>query len=244
MERETVGRVRILEELPVAGSTQCLRLLLENDEGTEVIPGQFCLLNGNGEAPRSFNYVSLPGRDRRFIVAAAHPGPPISVPDWLYYRGPFGAGWPLPLGATRLLVFASGGGILAVAAAIDEFACWMPWVKLALIHDATSLACLPDDCRSWLWSLGWLTDVGLDTGPMERLHDYLGKQLPDLVYCAAPAPLGQCAARLCLRYGVPAYRIWVRDETYLPSPGAGQAPTAEGPVVRFDRLNERILSRL
>jgi len=236
MERETVGRVRVLDELPFAGSVQCLRLLLESSDAEAVIPGQYCVLSDDGLTPRPFNYVSLPGRDRRFIVAASRPGPPLNVSERLGYRGPFGAGWPLPLGVSRLLVFADESGLLAVAAAIDEFACWMPWVRLELIHDATSPACLPDDCRSWLRSLGLLAESWLDTCPLERLRDDLGKQLPDLVYCAAPALLAQRVARLCLWYGVPAHRIWLRDERCLPAAGTWPIPDLNGPVIRLDRL--------
>ncbi|WP_430318373.1 hypothetical protein [Pseudomonas nitroreducens] len=243
MDRVTVCRVRVLEVLPLVGSTQCLRLLLEGSESEAVIPGQYCVLNDSRREPRTFDYVSLPGRDQRFIVATSQPGLSLSTLDQLSYRGPFGSGWPLPLGASRLLVFASERGILAVAAAIDEFACWMPWVRVVLIHDATSPAHLPDDCRSWLRSLGLLAEAGLDSCPVERLRDHLSKQLPDLVYCAAPAPLAQRAARLCQWYGVPAYRIWLRDERCFPSAGAWPTSNLDGPVLRFDRLNGRIRNR-
>ncbi len=242
MERETVCRVRVLDVLPLAGAIQCLRLLLENSESEAVIPGQYCVLHDHGREPRPFDYVSLPGRDRRFIVAARQPGLPLTS-EHLGYRGPFGTGWPLPLGASRLLVFASEGGILAVAAAIDEFACWMPWVRLSLIHDATSPAHLPDDCRSWLRTLGLLAEAGPDSCPLERLREYLSKQLPDLVYCAAPTPLAQRAARLCQWYGVPAYRIWLRDERCLLPDGAWPISIHDGPVQRFDRFNGRIRNR-
>ena len=237
MGRETVCHVRVLDELSLAGSTQCLRLLLESSEAEAVIPGQYCVLSDNRREPRPFNYVTLPGRERRFIVAASQPGPPLSVTDRLAYHGPFGAGWPLPLGVSRLLVFASEGGILTVVAAIDEFACWMPWVRVTLIHDPSSPLRLPDDCRSWLRSLGLLADAGLDSCPLERLREHLSKQVPDLVYCAAPSPLAQRAARLCLWHGVPAHRIWVRDEMCLPSAGGGSIPDPDGPVRRFDRFN-------
>lgn len=237
MGQETVYQVRVLDELPIAGSMQCLRLLLESSEEEAVIPGQYCVLYDGRQEPRPYNYVSLPGRDRRFIVAASQPGAPLNVSDRLVYRGPFGAGWPLPLGISRLLVFASEGGILAVVAAIDEFACWMPWVRVTLIHDATSPFRLPGDCHSWLRSLGLLAEAGADSCPMEQLREHLSKQVPDLVYCAAPSPLAQRVARLCLWHGVPAHRIWVRGEKCLPSAGAGSMASPDGPVLRFDRLN-------
>lgn len=243
MEGKTVCRVRVLDVLPLAGSTQCLRLLLESTEPAVVIPGQFCVLNEEGGASRRFDYVSLPGRDQRFIVATSEPGLSLSVSDHLGYRGPFGVGWPLPLAASRLLVFASDRGILAVAAAIDEFACWMPWVRVALIHDATSPLSLPDDCRSWLRSLGLLAEVGVDACPLERLRDHLSKQLPDLVYCAAPAPLALRVARLCQWHGVPAYRIWLWGDRCLLSAEAWPTSSRDGPVFRFDHLDGRIQNR-
>ncbi|MDF3933678.1 hypothetical protein [Pseudomonas citronellolis] len=240
MEWQSVSRVRVLEELPLAGVTRCLRLLLESDEAPAIIPGQYCLLQSDEQPARAFTYVSLPGRDRRFIVASSQPGPSPGVGQRLRYRGPFGAGWPLPLGASRLLVFACDGGLLAVAAALDEFACWMPWVHLDLVHDPASQACLPEDCRLWLQSLGLLAATRRDTCPLERLRAQLDAAPPDLVYCAAPTALAQRAARMCLWHGVPAYRIWLRDERCLPAAGTGPTPLSPGPVLRLDRLRECI----
>lgn len=240
MEWETIGQAHVLEELSSADSTQCLRLQLDSDEVQAIIPGQYCLLDDSVQPARAFNYVSLPGRDRRCIVAACQPGVPLHISGRLFYRGPLGSGWPLPLAVSRLLVFASDGGILAVAAAIDEFACWMPWVQLALIHDASSQACLPDDCRNWLRSLGLLEQSSLDSCPLERLRSELGGPLPDLVYCSAPAPLAMSAARLCLWHGVPAYRIWVRDERSLQGAWSRSFACLDGPVRRFDRLSGRV----
>lgn len=239
MEWQTIGRVQVLEELSISDSTQCLRVKLDDDETQSIIPGQYCLLDDRVQAARAFNYVSLPGRDRRCILAASPHGVPLRTDGPLLYRGPLGVGWPLPFGVSRLLVFACVDGILAVAAAIDEFACWLPWVQLVLVEDASSQACLPDDCRRWLHSLGLLIPPVEDC-PLERLRAQLSLQLPDLVYCSAPAPLALKAARLCLWHGVPAYRIWIRGECSLPGAGSTSLPAAGGPVLRFDRLSGRI----
>lgn len=223
-------RVRLLEVLCLPGTGQCLRLLLEDDAGSAVIPGQYCLLGVHGGALQPCSYISLPEHHGPFIVSASHPGRFAATDGWLDYRGPLGVGWPLPLRAGRLLVVASGNGLLSVAAAIDELACWMPALRLDLIADAASLAGLPEECRRWLHSLDLLDERVHGACLLERLHRQLLERLPDVVFCATPDFLGRSAAQACLRSGVPAASIWLRNERLLsPPPG-------EGPVVRFDRL--------
>lgn len=227
-------RVRLLEVLCVPGTGQCLRLALEGDEGSAVIPGQYCLLGPHGGTLQPYSYISLPEHHGPFIVSASHPGRFTATEGWLDYQGPLGIGWPLPLRAGRVLVLASGSGLLSVVAAIDELACWMPGLHLDLIADAASLAGLPPECRRSLHSLGLLDEKVHGACLLERLHRQLLERLPDVVFCATSDFLGRSAAQACLRSGVPATRIWLRSER-LPSPPPGQAP-AEGPVVRFDRL--------
>lgn len=236
MQQDSEGRVRVMQCIAVAHDLHCLRLCMEDATFEAAVPGQYCLLAEPGQPPRAYSYVSLPGRDGCFMVAVPGAGAAVTVGGQLDYRGPLGSGWPLPLRASRLLLMVADGGLLSLAALVDEVGCWMPWLRLHLLCDDACLECLPPECRGWLHSLG-LPSVAVPQSRrgtlFERLALQLAAQLPDLVFCAGSDSLNRATARLCLLHGMPAARIWLHAER-LPGGFPREVP-ADGPVYRFDR---------
>lgn len=240
MTWDNVSRVQLLQVLKRGDHAQCLRLQLGNMEEAAVIPGQYCLLGSQGQALQPCSYVSLPGGDGQFWVAVAKVGPFGALNDWLDYRGPLGTGWPLPLQGSRLLALACENGLFALAAAIDEIVCWAPWIKVGLVIDSASLACLPDKCRRWSKSLEALHEATQRMPLLERFKQQIDRMAPDLVYCSAPEHLAHRAAYLCVERGIPSTHIWLRSDR-LPLPSLSRQWT--GPVQRFDRLLAELDSR-
>lgn len=191
-----------------------------------VIPGQFFMLAvpGLGEAP--FTYVSPPNGDGEFTALIRRIGRLTSrlfdlrPGARLGYRGPYGKGWPLFLGARRVLVVAGDCGLAPLAGLIEESLRHPAPPQLRVLYAARSAEAqvLARERARWRQALPLIET--LDEGGPEALHGSLlgqlerlcAAELPQAVLCCGPEAFMRATAQVCVAQGVPADSLWLSVE--------------------------------
>lgn len=226
----------------------------------EVVPGQFFMLAlpGFGEAP--FTYVSPPDHNGYFTALIRRVG---RLTEALFeqaegavlgYRGPFGKGWPLFLGARRVLVVAGGCGLAPLAGVIDEVIRHRLPLQLSVLYGARHAAAqvLQQERAEWRRHLPLIETLdeaaaGRRQGsPLQHLDELFAATPPDVVLCCGPEPLMLATAEACLRRGLSAEQLWLAVERrmhcadglcghcYLGS----SYVCRDGPTYRYDRFRQ------
>jgi anaerobic sulfite reductase subunit B len=223
-----------------------------------VMPGQFFMLAlpGFGEAP--FTYVSLPDSSGRFTALIHRMG---RLTDALFeqpegavlgYRGPFGKGWPLFFGASRVLAVAGGCGLAPLAGVINEVISHCLRLQLNLVYGARHAGAqvLGRERAVWRQRLHCIETLDVATAgmrqgsPLAHFDELFGVAPPDAVLCCGPEPLMLATAEACLQRGLSANQVWLSLERrmhcadglcghcYLGS----SYVCRDGPTYRYDRF--------
>lgn len=221
-----------------------------------VIPGQFCMLGvpGLGEAP--FTYVSPPNGDGEFTALIRRAGtltrrlcelPPGAR---LGYRGPYGKGWPLFLGARRVLVVAGGRGLAPLAGLIEEALRHPAPPHLHVLYAArsTETQVLGRERTRWRKALP-LIETLEEGGPeamrgssLIQLERLCAAALPQAVLCCGPEAFMHATALACVARGVAADSLWLSVERRMHCAVglcghcyvADSYACVDGPTYRYD----------
>ena len=233
---------------------------LPRDSDLSAIPGQFFMLAipGFGEAP--FTYVTRPDRNGCFVALVRRVG---RLTEALFeqangavlgYRGPFGNGWPLLIGAKRVLAVAGGCGLAPLAGLIQECIAHQLPLQLSVIYGARHVAAQLLRCEreQWRRSLPFIETLdqapeGMRQGsPLQHLDEAFGAAPPDAVLCCGPEALMRAIAEHCLQRGLAERQIWLSLERRMHCAvglcghcylGASYV-CRDGPTYRYDRFLE------
>ncbi len=227
-----------------------------------ILPGHFFALTVPQQGEAAFTYLSLPDAAGRFHALVRRMGNlttalfACGVGDVLGYRGPFGSGlWPIEeLKGRRVLVVAGGCGLAPLATAIEALLADGSG-KVALIYgnQTPHTQVLQRELADWRRRLPVLEtfDQSVPAGacggtPLDHIDAILPRLggEPEAVLTCGPEVMMEATARLFMRRGLAADRIWLALERRMHC-GVGLCGHCyiassyvcmDGPIYRWDRL--------
>lgn len=233
-----------------------LRIDAPRSDDLAVIPGQFFMLGvpGFGEAP--FTYVSPPDEAGEFSALIRSSGRltarlfELESGASLGYRGPFGKGWPLLLGARRVLVVAGGCGLAPLAGWIEEALHHAAPLQLRVLYGARSAPAqvLGRERERWRQVLPLIETLehggpeALRGSPLAQLDRLFAEEQPQVVLCCGPEAFMLAIAKTCVRRGVAADNVWLSVERRMHCAVglcghcyiADSYACVDGPTYRYD----------
>lgn len=255
----TPRALRLMDGYDDGEEARHFRLRIEQPQAEDraVIPGQFFMLGlpGLGEAP--FTYVSPPNGAGEFSALIRRSGrltaqlferTPGAV---LGYRGPFGKGWPLLLGARRVLVVAGGCGLAPLAGWIEEALRHPAPPQLRVLYGArhAEAQVLGRERARWRAVLPLIETLdqggaeALRGSPLAQLDRLFAEEVPQVVLCCGPEAFMLAIAKACVRRGVAADSIWLSVERRMHCAVglcghcyiADSYACVDGPTYRYDQ---------